>query len=69
MITNNEVDEINSATNSRHNNQNENQEYFNWNDVAGTQFANELNNTFEKIAHWKRNLFKLPSGAAGKNFF
>ena len=26
------------------------------NDVASTQFANELNNTYEKIVHWKRNL-------------
>ena len=41
----NEVVEISNATNSCQNNQNENQEYFYWNDVAGTQFANELNNT------------------------
>ena len=45
-LNNNEVvDEINNATNSRQNNPHENQEYFYWNDVAGTQFANELNNT------------------------
>ena len=44
-LNNNEVDEINNATNSCQNNQNENQEYFCWNDVVGTQFANELNNT------------------------
>ena len=68
-LNNNEVvDEINNATNSRQNNPHENQEYFYWNNVAGTQFANELNNTYEKIVHWKRNLFMLPSGAAEKNY-
>ena len=68
-LNNNEVvDEINNATNSRQNNPHENQEYFYWNNVAGTQFANELNNTYEKSVHWKRNLFMLPSGAAEKNY-
>ena len=67
-LGNNEVDEINNATNSHQNNQNENQENFYGNGVAGTQFANELNNTCEKIVHCKRNLFMLPSGAAGKNY-
>ena len=38
-LNNNEVDEINNATNSPQNNQNENQEYFYWNDIAGTQFV------------------------------
>ena len=66
-LNNNEVDEINNATNSRQNNQNENQEYFYWNDVAGTQFENELKNFYEKIVHWKRNLYMLPSVVAGKN--
>ena len=32
------------------------------------QFANELNNTYKKIIHWKRHLFILLSGAAGKNY-
>ena len=34
-LNNNEVDEINNATNSCQNNQNENQEHFCWNNVAG----------------------------------
>ena len=63
-LNNNEVFEISSATNSCQNNQNKNWEYFYWNDVAGTQFANELDNSYESIVHWKRNLFMLPSGAA-----
>ena len=65
-LNNNEVDEINNATNSRQNNQNANQEKFYWNDVAGMQFTNELNNAYEKIVRWRKNLFMLPSGAAGK---
>ena len=64
-LNNNEVVEINNATNSCQNNQNENREYFCWNDVVGMQFANELDNSYENIAHWKRNLFMLPSGGAG----
>ena len=49
--SNNKANEINNATNSRQNNQNENQEKLFWNDVASTQFANELNNTYQKIFH------------------
>ena len=43
-LNNNEVDEINDATNPRQNNQNENQENFYLNVIVGTQFANEPNN-------------------------
>ena len=68
-LNNNEVVEINNATNSCQNNQNENQEHFYWNDVSGTQFANELNNSYENIVHWKRNLFMLPSGGAGTKWW
>ena len=67
-LNNKEVDEINDATNSRQNNQNENQGNFYWNGVASMQFINELNNAQKKIVHWKRNLFMLPSGDAGKNY-
>ena len=64
-LNNNEVVEINNAPNSCQNNQNKNREYFYWNDVASMQFANELDNSYKNIAHWKRNLFMLPSGGAG----
>ena len=63
-LNNNEFVETNNATSSCQNNQNENREYFYWN-VAGMQFANELDNSDENIAHWKRNLFMLPIGGAG----
>ena len=54
-LNSNEVVEINKSTNSCQNNQNENREHFYWNNVSGTQFANELNKSYENIVHWKRN--------------
>ena len=54
-LNSNEVVEINNATNSCQNNQNEHREHFYWNNVSHTQFANELNNSYENIVHWKRN--------------
>ena len=41
---------------------------FFWNLVAGSTFKNVLNNVYEKIAHRKKNIFMLPSGAAGKTY-
>ena len=38
------------------------------NGYTGMQFASELNNAHEKIVHWKKTLFMLPSGAAGNNY-
>ena len=68
-LNSNEVVEINNATNSCQNNQNENQEDFYWTDVSGTQFANELKKSYEYIVHWKRNLFMLQSGGAGTKWW
>ena len=34
--------------------------------MAGSTFEKDLNNAYEKIVHWKKNLFMVPSGAAGK---
>ena len=39
-----------------------------WNDVRGTVFEKHLNDAYEKIVHWKRNLFMMPSGAAVKKY-
>ena len=44
----------------------ESQEKFNWNLVAGSTFEKDLYNAYEKIVQWKKNLFMLPSAAAGK---
>ena len=41
--------------------------YF-WNDVRRTVFKKDLNDAYEKIVHWKRNLFMMPSDAAGKKY-
>ena len=41
--------------------------YF-WNDVRGTVFEKDLNDAYEKIVHWKRNLFMMSCGAAGKKY-
>ena len=51
-LNSNEVIEINNATNSFQNNQNENLEHFYWNNVSGAQFPNELNNSYENIVPW-----------------
>ena len=43
---------------------------FKWNNtVDGTIFTNELNEIYDEIVHWRRNLFLLPSGSTGKNIF
>ena len=41
--------------------------YF-WNDVRGAVFEKDLTDAYEKIVHWKRNLFMMPSGVAGKKY-
>ena len=33
-----------------------------------TTFEKDLNSAYEKIVHWKKNLFMLPSGASGKKY-
>ena len=35
---------------------------------SGTAFGNDLTDAYEKIVHWKRNLFMMPSDAAGKTY-
>eukprot|EP00794_Sanderia_malayensis_P000856 gene856-148_t len=34
----------------------------------GTGFASWIDRTYDEAVHWKKNLFKLPSGNAGKAF-
>ena len=36
--------------------------------MAGSTFEKDLNNAYEKIVLWKKNLFILQSGAAGKRY-
>ncbi|XP_066919036.1 uncharacterized protein [Clytia hemisphaerica] len=43
-------------------------ERFYWGDIKGTDFERLINNSYEKIVYWRKNLFKLPSGRTGKDF-
>ena len=41
---------------------------FRWGDVDGETFAHSVVCCYEETVHWRRNLFKVPSGKAGKSF-
>ena len=41
---------------------------FTWGKKDARPFTNELDRTYERIVHWKRNLFRVPQGNAGKQF-
>ena len=39
-----------------------------FNNMEGTEFRDVIDNAYEEIIKWRKNLFKLPSGKAGKCF-
>ena len=39
-----------------------------WKNIPGKEFAQEINQTYEEIIYWRKNLFKVPSGSAGRRF-
>ena len=39
-----------------------------WHDTTGLQFTQTIDNIYDEIVHWRKNLFKLPSGTAGRSF-
>ena len=41
---------------------------FTWGNVEGVTFKSAVNTAFMEIVHWRRNLFMIPSGKAGKEF-
>ena len=41
---------------------------FCWGELDGKTFSCALNGIYDEIVHWKRNLFKVPSGKAGTAF-
>ena len=41
-------------------------ERFYWGELKGSKMKNMINTTYEQIVFWRRNLFMLPNGAAGK---
>ena len=43
-------------------------ETFRWKDRDGSSFITHINDALEKIVYWRRNLFLLPTGNAGKEF-
>ena len=41
---------------------------FKWGERPTEEVLTVINNTYDEIGHWKRNLFKVPSGRHGKSF-
>ena len=41
---------------------------FMWGQQSSAQFTRDLNFVYDKIVYWRKNLFKLLSGSAGKDF-
>ena len=41
---------------------------FQWGSVDGMAFCEMIDEVYNDIIHWKRNIFLLPSGATGKSF-
>ena len=41
---------------------------FKWGERPTEEVLTVINNTYDEIVHWKRNLFKVPSGRHGKSF-
>ena len=39
-----------------------------WGSITHRSFCNEINKIYDDIAHFRRNIFNIPSGRAGKNF-
>ena len=39
-----------------------------WGDYTKDNIHQVIHSIYEKIVYWRRNVFKLPSGAAGKKF-
>jgi len=61
----------NIQQNNETSNENEATDYSNtlkWGEVPLHEFTGAVNNTYEKIVFWKKNLFLLPSGSAGKAY-
>ena len=39
-----------------------------WGDLSGEDFVKDIDDAYAQIVHWRSNLFKVPSGACGKQF-
>ena len=41
---------------------------FKWGELSGEEVDCEISRIYEEVVHWRRNLFKIPSGRQGKAF-
>ena len=41
---------------------------FRWGEIEGEAFAQAIQESYKEVVHWRRNLFKTPSGQASKSF-
>ena len=41
---------------------------FSWGDVDGGTFCNHIDEAYQTIVQWRRNIFELPYGEIGKDF-
>ena len=41
---------------------------FCWGERDGDSVAHSIQQSYDEVVHWKRNIFKIPSGKAGKAF-
>ena len=39
-----------------------------WGNICHQRFCEEINNIYNEVVHFRRNIFNLPSGGAGKHF-
>ena len=39
-----------------------------WEDIDGEAFSHKIECCYDELVHWKKDLFKLPSGRSGKEF-
>ena len=65
--SNNMAADNDNSTSHNSNGDGDHETYF-WNEVRETLFEKDLTDAYEKIVHWKRNLFIMPSRAAGKKY-
>ena len=42
--------------------------HFTWGEVDGTVFSHGIDSAYWETIHWRRKLFKIPLGKAGKAF-
>ena len=39
-----------------------------WGDLSGDEIQTTMDNAYEEVVRWRKNLFKVPTGAIGKDF-